>query len=166
MAALFPRADLFSPTFRPAKIPRAGNPEKLLYKRATNEQPPFDVADMNAYWNDQAWTAIKQAPGAWLKLMGRKTYYLFNDFDQYNNKTYTNGIRSNRRGCARNFLDWGIRANFGGGRGGAGIMGGARNRRRKNFNERCWQWNSAGVLRLRGGRVGLLRQRHGYSGCR
>jgi hypothetical protein len=33
--------------------------------------------------------AIRHDPASWLGLMVRKTYYLFNDFEQYNNKTFS-----------------------------------------------------------------------------
>jgi hypothetical protein len=61
---------------------------EILYARATGKQPPYSIAEMEAYWNHQAWSAIAGHPVAWLKLMVRKTYYLLNTFDQYNNKTY------------------------------------------------------------------------------
>jgi hypothetical protein len=43
----------------------------------------------------------------WLKLMARKTYYLFNDFDQYNNKTYQ-WHQKQSPWLSWNFLGWGI----------------------------------------------------------
>ena len=43
---------------------------------------------MNAYWNHKLLGEIHAEPLAWLGLMARKVYYLFNNFEQYNNKTF------------------------------------------------------------------------------
>jgi 4-amino-4-deoxy-L-arabinose transferase-like glycosyltransferase len=80
---------------------------ELLYAQETGAKPPFDIAAMEGYWRARAWAEIEANPAAWLKLMGRKAYYLFNDFDQYNNKTYA--WHQERSPWLRwNFLSWGI----------------------------------------------------------
>src|SRR3990172_3119109 len=43
---------------------------------------------MNRYWRGKFWAHVREEPGAWLRLMVRKIYYLLNSFAQYNNKTY------------------------------------------------------------------------------
>ncbi len=80
---------------------------ELLYAKATAQQGPIAIADMNAYWNQQARAHIQSAPGEWLGLLGRKTYYLFNDFDQYNNKTYA-WHKAESPFLWWNLLGWGI----------------------------------------------------------
>ena len=79
----------------------------LLYARDTGLTPPFSISAMEGYWHARAWAAIAQNPVAWLKLMGRKTYYLFNDFDQYNNKTYA-WHQAQSPWLRWNILSWGF----------------------------------------------------------
>ncbi len=79
----------------------------LLYARETQSAPPFAIAAMEGYWHARAWAAIADNPTAWLKLMGRKTYYLFNDFDQYNNKTYA-WHQQQSPWLRWNYLSWGV----------------------------------------------------------
>lgn len=76
---------------------------ELLYAEAskTNSVPE------NVYWYGQAWSAIGQDPGAWLKLLAKKAYYLLNDFDQYNNKTYA-WHQAESPFLKWNFLGWGV----------------------------------------------------------
>jgi hypothetical protein len=62
---------------------------------------------MEGYWHAQALGEIAENPVAWLELMGRKTYYLFNDFDQYNNKTYA-WHQQESPWLRWNYLSWGI----------------------------------------------------------
>ena len=62
---------------------------------------------MEGIGDQQAWAAIEAKPGAWLKLMVKKAYYLFNDFDQYNNFTYA-WQQARSPWLAWNFLGWGV----------------------------------------------------------
>ncbi len=75
----------------------------ILYQKTGK----LNSAPEGVYWNEQAWSAIEQHPGGWLKLMAKKTYYLFNDFDQYNNKTYA-WHKQNSPWLRWNFLGWGV----------------------------------------------------------
>lgn len=79
----------------------------LLYAQETQAQPPFAISAMEGYWHAQALGEIAENPVAWLELMGRKTYYLFNDFDQYNNKTYA-WHQQESPWLRWNYLSWGI----------------------------------------------------------
>jgi hypothetical protein len=79
----------------------------LLYARDTGATPPFSISAMEGYWHARALAAIAENPVAWFKLMGRKTYYLFNNFDQYNNKTYA-WHQAQSPWLRWNFLNWGI----------------------------------------------------------
>jgi hypothetical protein len=78
---------IFFTQLAPGENP-ARRESEILYARATGRMPPFTAGEMESYWDGQAWSAIGAHPGAWLKLMTRKTYYLLNDFEQYNNKTF------------------------------------------------------------------------------
>ncbi len=51
-------------------------------------RPHQSLQELNTFWRDRTLGWIKDNPGAWLALMGRKLVYLLNDFEQYNNKTY------------------------------------------------------------------------------
>jgi hypothetical protein len=94
-----------------ADLPPGENPARaeseLLYARATGAKPPFVPAAMEEYWRRRAWSAIEANPGAWLQLMGKKFYYLGNDFDQYNNFTFA-WERAQSPWLAWNFLGWGV----------------------------------------------------------
>ena len=94
-----------------ADLPSGVNPTRaeseLLYAKATGKTPPFSPVAMENFWHQQARSAIAAQPGAWLKLMVKKTYYLLNDFDQYNNFTYS-WHQSRSPWLSWNFLGWGI----------------------------------------------------------
>ncbi len=60
-----------------------------LYLKETDTQPPVDIDLMNAYWRSKLFMSIVEEPAYWLALMMRKVYYLFNNYEQYNNKTYS-----------------------------------------------------------------------------
>jgi hypothetical protein len=59
------------------------------------------------YWNQRALSSIRDNPSGWLKLMAKKTYYLLNNFDQYNNKTFA-WHQAESPWMRWNFLGWGI----------------------------------------------------------
>jgi len=94
-----------------AEITPGENPARkeaeALYAQATQTPPPHSMAEMNAYWRAQAWANITTNPMAWLKLMAKKTYYLLNDFDQYNNQTYA-WHQAESPWLKWNYLGWGI----------------------------------------------------------
>jgi hypothetical protein len=61
---------------------------EMLYRSASGESGALDMDRMNNYWRTRTRTAIREHPKDWLGLMARKIYYLFNNFEQYNNKTF------------------------------------------------------------------------------
>jgi len=77
--------------------------EAILYDKVRL----LNSAPEGVYWDEQAWSAIGQHPAAWLKLMAKKAYYLLNDFDQYNNKTYA-WHKAESPWLRWNFLGWGV----------------------------------------------------------
>jgi hypothetical protein len=95
-----------------AETERAGeNPARIeseiLYRRATGETSPLSPDRLQTYWRNKTVAAIRANPAAWLGLMARKVYYLFNNFEQYNNKTFA--IQKSLAPALRpNFLGWGL----------------------------------------------------------
>jgi 4-amino-4-deoxy-L-arabinose transferase-like glycosyltransferase len=80
---------------------------EILYRKETGESGPLDVDRMNAYWKHKAIEAVKADPRAWLGLMFRKIYFLLNNFEQYNNKTFA--VQKSTSPVLRwNPLGWGI----------------------------------------------------------
>jgi hypothetical protein len=61
---------------------------EILYQRETGEIGPPDPDRVNHFWRAKTLTAIKADPARLLRLMVLKAYFLFNNFEQYNNKTY------------------------------------------------------------------------------
>ncbi len=59
----------------------------ILYSQETNNGPT-DIASMNEHWRQRFLDEVTNHPLDWAKLMGRKAYALFNNWEQYNNKTY------------------------------------------------------------------------------
>jgi len=68
------------------------NPTRLearaLYIQETGATPPVSEAAINRYWRHKFVTAIVDQPLTWMRQMGLKLYYLLNNYEQYNNKTY------------------------------------------------------------------------------
>jgi hypothetical protein len=62
---------------------------RLLYQRATGDTRPLRIGPFNDYWRQQLITETLAHPAAWLQLELRKAYYLANNTEQYNNKTYS-----------------------------------------------------------------------------
>ena len=68
-----------------------GNPARIeserLYRRA---QPTAatDYASMSRYWQQRTWDYVRAEPQRWLRLLASKSWYLLNDFEQYDIKTY------------------------------------------------------------------------------
>ena len=80
---------------------------EVLYRQETGDSAPNNLDRMNAYWQHKTIAAIEANPSEWLKLMVRKVYYLFNNFEQYNNKTFA--IQKSLTPVLRfNPLGWGV----------------------------------------------------------
>jgi hypothetical protein len=80
---------------------------RILFARETggDAQAPIDV--VNAHWRERLADTLMAEPATWLRLLLRKTYYLFNDFDPYNNKTYA-FHQARSPWLAPNPLGWGV----------------------------------------------------------
>ncbi len=62
---------------------------EIIFSKDHPGKTSYTVEEFNSYWRNKTNQAIKSDPGAWLRLMGKKIYYLFNNYEQYNNKTYS-----------------------------------------------------------------------------
>jgi hypothetical protein len=62
--------------------------ESLLRYEAATGKKSTDITAMNAYWLRLTVKQITESPAAWLGMLARKTYACFNNWEQYNNKTY------------------------------------------------------------------------------
>lgn len=61
---------------------------EILYCRDRPCEGKLDIDDFQAYWRGRWVDYVSTEPGAWLRLMRDKTWYLLNNYEQYNNKTY------------------------------------------------------------------------------
>lgn len=67
------------------------NPARLDAERRYRELAPgqpTDVATTTHFWQARLFEELRAAPLAWLRLLAAKAWYLLNNFEQYNNKTY------------------------------------------------------------------------------
>lgn len=60
-----------------------------IYNLATGKKATDNVNEFNKFWYNLTLNSIKNNFSNWLKLICKKTYYLFNNFEQYNNKTFS-----------------------------------------------------------------------------
>ncbi len=69
------------------------NPQRLeaeyIYSKETGKKIPYDIDDFNKFWRAKCFSEIKSDPIKWLKLILKKTYYLYNNYEQYDNKTFS-----------------------------------------------------------------------------
>lgn len=101
----------FTQTVFHAHLPDGMNPARaeaeVLLARETGEAPPFDIDRQNAFWRERFWETVRDDPSRFAALQARKVYYLFHDFEQYNNKTYR--FHKQRSPVLRwNPLGWGV----------------------------------------------------------
>ena len=80
---------------------------ELLYRRETGESGPLNIDHLNNYWRSKTLATIRAEPTVWLGLMVHKVYFLLNDFEQYNNKTFAIQ-KALSPGLRFNPLGWGI----------------------------------------------------------
>ena len=68
------------------------NPARLeaeyIYSIETGKKPPFNLDDFNKFWLKKSFNEIASNPLKWIKLTLKKVYYLYNNYEQYNNKTF------------------------------------------------------------------------------
>lgn len=77
---ILPDRDL---SYNPARLE-----SEILYARETGASGSYSIDDFNRFWVNKTLRHVGDNPGQWLGLTLRKVYYLLNNFEQYNNKTY------------------------------------------------------------------------------
>lgn len=70
-------------SYNPARLE-----SEILYARETGASGTYSIDAFNRFWRDKTVRYIAENPGQWLGLQMRKFYYLLNNFEQYNNKTF------------------------------------------------------------------------------
>ena len=60
---------------------------EVLYTRETGLSAD-GIPAMGLHWRSRFWEHVREHPFEWLGLMARKAYYLANNHEQYNNKTF------------------------------------------------------------------------------
>jgi hypothetical protein len=83
----FYRQTIYIPTRSLAKNP-ARIESEIIYKAETG-QNEINAAAFNRFWHKKTYSEILKKPLKWFKLLGKKLIYVFNDFEQHNNKTYS-----------------------------------------------------------------------------
>lgn len=59
------------------------------YRKDRGVDASLDWGDINAYWRERTKQMVAEDPGGFAGRLSRKVYYLFNDYEQYNNKTFS-----------------------------------------------------------------------------
>lgn len=92
-------------------VPAGANPTRmeseLYYRYATKAQAPMTIDAMNAFWREKFVESIADDPIKWLGLMVRKSTFIVNNWEQYNNLTYAYH-KSRWPVLAWNPLGWGV----------------------------------------------------------
>ena len=80
---------------------------QILYQRETGAGGSVDIQAETHYWRTRTLDSILANPVEWLVLMAKKVYFLVNNFEQYNNKTYA--VQKSLSPVLRhNPLGWGV----------------------------------------------------------
>ncbi len=61
---------------------------EFIYSKETGQKSPFNLNDFNKFWLKKCFDEIASNPSHWINLTLKKIYYLFNNYEQYNNKTF------------------------------------------------------------------------------
>ena len=70
-------------SYNPARLE-----SEILYARETGASGTYSIDAFNRFWRDKTVQHVAENPGQWFGLQMRKFYYLLNNFEQYNNKTF------------------------------------------------------------------------------
>lgn len=62
---------------------------EVLYRRAEGPDAALEPAAINRFWRERLFGEIRSDPAGWIGLMGRKIFYLFHNWEPYNNLSYT-----------------------------------------------------------------------------
>ena len=87
VTGLFYQHTISIPDLVPGTNPARAEAE-ILYCRDRPCADGIDIDDFQAYWRGRWVDYVVAHPGEWLQLMASKSWYLVNNYEQYNNKTY------------------------------------------------------------------------------
>ncbi len=87
VSGLYYQHTIAIPDMVPGSNPARAEAE-ILYCRDRPCSERIDIDDFQAYWRSRWIDHVSAEPGAWLRLLRDKTWYLINNYEQYNNKTY------------------------------------------------------------------------------
>lgn len=62
---------------------------EYLYRQSVGAEAPLEPSAINHFWRQQLIKEIGSDPLGWLGLLGRKTFYLFHNWEPYNNLSYS-----------------------------------------------------------------------------
>jgi hypothetical protein len=93
------------------RVPAGANTTRMeseyLYRQAAGADAPMTVDAMNGHWRGKLVESISDSPLQWLGLMARKSLYVFNNWEQYNNLSYAYH-KARWPMLAWNPLGWGV----------------------------------------------------------
>ncbi|MEE2984473.1 MAG: hypothetical protein VX929_14445 [Pseudomonadota bacterium] len=81
----------FEQSSRVSSYEEGTNPARLESERLYRQLHvgvPLDRNRMSRFWRERTVAYVLSEPGQWMRLLVSKAYYLVNNFEQYNNKTY------------------------------------------------------------------------------
>lgn len=84
----FYKHSVYIPSREPGTNPARAEAE-FIYSKETGKKPPFNINDFNRFWLKKTIDEICLNPSHWINLTIKKIYYLFNNYEQYNNKTFS-----------------------------------------------------------------------------
>lgn len=68
---------------------------EIIYRKSSEpagkvvSSKSIDIDKFNRFWRRKTYEYIRENPGAWMTLLLKKIYYLLNNYEQYNNKTFS-----------------------------------------------------------------------------
>ena len=62
---------------------------EYIYFKETGIKYPFNISEFNKFWIKKSFAEISANPTFFITLTLKKVYYLFNNYEQYNNKTFS-----------------------------------------------------------------------------
>ena len=84
----FYKHSVYIPSREPGTNPARAEAE-FIYSKETGKKPPFNINEFNRFWLKKTIDEICLNPSHWINLTIKKIYYLFNNYEQYNNKTFS-----------------------------------------------------------------------------
>ncbi len=61
---------------------------EIIYAKETGKKVLDNIDEFNSFWTHKTISEILSEPAYWLELNLKKLYFIFNNYEQYNNKTF------------------------------------------------------------------------------